>query len=505
MPPGTYTLSSTLDAEGFGYPNKSFPSGQTTGVAVSNANLIGQSVAISDPAPYAITSTPSINAVSPFDVGIVLDYGAITGTDNNGNTTEIPPFYQLQWTQSLPFPTGTPPADSVFTFPAGSTNGSGVLFLNNLTSGMDGTFQNGQVYYFRMRGWIGTGNSNNGPWATYGGQSSTPVTIGALSGAHTVSGQVNFTGAAHGPLFVGFFNPNTGSFYGQRISSPVSPQPYSVSVPDCNECYFVGIVDNNHDGAMDPGDFTNNGENGPPTVTVTASSSTQDLTIPSARSTVTLTTQSQKWTSPTNTSVTYGINLDVREANDLPVAVQLVSGPNVLHPVDMGRCADCGKVQFQYNDNLGGMAPTVGDTYGLNVTYATGTPETLNGTVTAVFSVYATSLCPQQTTFCISTTPTFSWNYPANAGDYTYQFRLMDSNFNTIWQIPSPNSNSNGFTSGQIPSTSGGSGIVWGTDPTNSSNDPSLPNLQSGQTYNWSIQTTDEQGNSATRQIWFTP
>ena len=151
------------------------------------------------------------------------------------------------------------------------------------------------------------------------------------------------------------------------------------------------------------------------------------------------------------------------------------------------------------------MAPTVGDTYGLNLTYGAGAPETLNGVVSSLFADYATSLCPQQTNYCISTTPTFSWNYPANAGNYTYQFRLMDNNFHTIWQIPISNSNSSGFTSSQIPSTSGGLGIVWGTDPTNSSNLPGLPQLQSGQIYNWSIQTTDAQGNSATRQIWFTP
>jgi hypothetical protein len=205
------------------------------------------------------------------------------------------------------------------------------------------------------------------------------------------------------------------------------------------------------------------------------------------------------------TNVSYGVNLEVREANELPVTVQLLSGPNALHPVDIGRCPDCGSVQFQYYDSLGGTAPSVGDTYGLSVYYGGVSPEPLSGAVTAVLNAYATSLCPQQTTFCISTTPTFSWNYPANAGNYTYQFRLTDSNGGTIWQIPSSSSKANGFSSSEIPSTAGGTGIVWGTDPTNSGNHPAMPSLQSGQTYNWSIQTTDAQGNSATRQIWFTP
>src|SRR5208337_550377 len=71
--------------------------------------------------------------------------------------------------------------------------------------------------------------------------------------------------------------------------------------------------------------------------------------------------------------------------------------------------------------------------------------------------------------------PNFTWNYPANSSDFTYQFNLYQTNGTcpnnncTIWQIPSQNSNSYGFTVAQDDTTGGTATtgeIEWNQDPT---------------------------------------
>jgi hypothetical protein len=509
VPPGSYTLWAKMDAQGNGFPiNESFPVGKTTGVTVSTASITNATVAMSDPASYAITATPGLLAVSPMDLGVVVDYNAIIGTDSNGLQVEVPPYYQIQWSTSTSWP--SPTTTNSYVFPASAGDGAGIVIMNNATSGVSGNpFTNGVPYYFRMRGYISSGNAGNGGWTYFGGSSAataTPVTIGTLAGANTVSGQVTFTGTAKGPLYVGFFSPSTGQMYGEHIASPVSPQSYTVQVPTGTGYYFVGIVDNNNDGLIDAGDFADTrGSGGPPLASISASQSGLNMVIPATNTVITVTTQNSKVTNPVTTFTNYGIYFDLRYSNNEPVAVQLLSGPNIVTPVDIARCSTCGAVQFQYGNGVPGSGPSVGDTYTFNITYIDGTSEQLTGTVATLLSAYATALIPQQTTFGVSTTPTFSWNYPTNASSYTYQLSLWDNSGNQIWQIPSSSTKSSGFTSTQIPSTSGGTGISWGVDPTNSSNKPTITTLTSGTTYNWSVETIDANGNTASRQIWFTP
>jgi hypothetical protein len=149
--------------------------------------------------------------------------------------------------------------------------------------------------------------------------------------------------------------------------------------------------------------------------------------------------------------------------------------------------------------------PNVADAYTFNVTYSDGTVDT--GTVTAAVtgvltsSQLATGLSPTGTGG--STTPTFTWTYPANASSYTYSFYICCSNNSDIWDIPGNNSNSNGFTNTQIP---GSPGIAWGsTYLGDSSNTPSVTTLSNGTQYNWQIQTQDSNGNSAQTQVYYIP
>ena len=85
---------------------------------------------------------------------------------------------------------------------------------------------NSSGYYFKVTGLNANGESTS-PTPTVVG----PVTIGATSGANTLSGSVTFTGItppARAALYVGVFS-NTSGVYFQRIVNPVSPLAYSVA------------------------------------------------------------------------------------------------------------------------------------------------------------------------------------------------------------------------------------------------------------------------------------
>jgi len=233
------------------------------------------------------------------------------------------------------------------------------------------------------------------------------------------------------------------------------------------------------------------------TTSITGSASGQNLTLPSGNAIVRVTTSHGRQQGVTG-SDNYNLNFDVREGIKMPVAAQMTSGPNVINPVDLGKCIDCGNNQLEYWANTSTVSPTVGDTYAINVTYSDGTSETLNGSVSAVLNAFASNLAPY-TGSSISVTPTFTWTYPSNASSYLYEFWISDNNGNNLWQIPGNNSNSNGFSNSV-------SSIVWGTDPTgNTGNTPSVTTLTLGTSYMWNIQTMDNNGNDAVESVSYVP
>ena len=154
--------------------------------------------------------------------------------------------------------------------------------------------------------------------------------------------------------------------------------------------------------------------------------------------------------------------------------------------------------QFSYWANLNGATPKVGDSYTLNVTYSDTTTEILTVKVSAVLDdAFVTPISPQGSGASVQ--PDFSWTYPGNASNYTYQFSLCCGPNGTIWQIPSNNTKSNGFPSSTSPL------IQWGTDPTNPNpaNPPNVSSLNGSTYYSWQIQASDINGNSAQVQVNF--
>ena len=261
------------------------------------------------------------------------------------------------------------------------------------------------------------------------------------------------------------------------------------------------------------GDVQNTGDQNSTAIAITAPLTGQNPPLPSVNSTAVVSTQYFQSTYQGGSASGYNLTFDVRQANKLPVAVTLTSGPHVINPVDIGQCTYCGHAQFQYFSNLGPAVATLADTYNFTVTYSDGSQETgstVHGTVTAFGSTGAvvgasdlvTNLAPTGTS-STSITPTLTWTYPsgASSANYVYSFYMSDNNGNTIWQVPSNNSNVNGFTYAQAPTAT----LVWGTDPIPGDNSTPSSSLNTSTTYNWQIRAEDSNGNQATTQTWYKP
>jgi hypothetical protein len=488
VPPGNYTLDASMDNVGRGAANASNPSGITT-VSVIGSSRSGVNVTLSDPSsPVTVTTAPVITGVGGFNNGAIGQYTPVT----NDNGIETATSYTLQWSTSSTF-SSPPGIAGSQTFQAYGTN-LDVWLLNSTTNP---SLTTGSTYYFQAYG--SSAGTAVGPLSNIFG----PVTIGppAPVGGVTVSGAVSFTGTATGPLYAGFYNPVNSFFYGEYIPNPVSAQAYSVQVPPNADYIQIGVLDQNNDGIIDAGDIQNT--NSQAVIAINGPMANQDLTLPSSSSTASVTTQNYE--SVASGSVTYQsyyLSFEVFGQIKTPVAVQLTSGPNLIHPIDIAVCGGTGSTcgqGFQIYFPIYGNTPNVGDSYNFNVTYSDGTTGTLTATVSAVLSAFPTNLSPQTGT---STTPTFSWIDPANASSYIYQFSLCCYNGNDIWDIPGNNSNADGFSSSimSIP------WITSGNDVTGSPNNlPTVPSLTPGTTYSWSIRLKDRNGNAAQTEVQYTP
>jgi hypothetical protein len=501
VPPGDYTLTAGMDTLGQGVTNDIDPTGNAS-LTVSSANVTGADVAMTDPAVTTPSSGPQIGTIAPSNLGVVLTYNALRDSDGIEEVSG----YTVEWSTTSTFAAITSKS-----FPAVGKNAP-FWILNNGVSGLSGVFTNGTSYYFRARGELSNATVHT-PWTVWGGSTPTAVKVDppSSSGMYTVTGTVAIPSAITptGPLYVGFYNQDTGLSYSTSIASPSNstPNAYTVYVPDASATYIAfDILDQNNNGVIDVGDITNINDSSnasSPTVTITGSTSGENLTLPSVASVANTTTQYLNIINSGGTSTSYDISFDVRGQNKLPVAVALTSASNhnVIYPLDIGAClSGCGHAEWDYNAGIATAVPNVGDTYTFSVTYSDGTTGTVVGTVSAVLTAsnLPTNLQPNGTD-STSVTPTFTWTDPANASSYVYSFYLCCGSNGNIWQIPGNDSQLEGFAS-TITS------IVWGTDPTgDSSNIPSVGDLTPGTNYSWTIQLEDSNGNQAQTQVSYTP
>lgn len=539
VPPGTYTLQAWMDYLGYGIQNAFDPAGMSDQpVTVATQDVTNAAITITDPSiPGTLSRGPNPTA-SPIEQGVIVQYQPIL--DNNGVEQALA--YNLQWVETLPNIDNsetckTDPEGGIIIDP-GSGNGAIIagsgrtVILDSQNSAsvifsfpnpLFGYFLDTHTYSICMQGLAAnpaTGTFIAGPWSVVDPQVTVNPPIGG-SGTNTVSGNVTIPDSTtpSGPLYAGCYDLKTGKIYGASIESPVTASAginaYRVDgVPTGAACFMFAMVDQDNDGFITPvnpstslfntstlGDIYNTNAQNPPIVTITGNTTQDiDLTPYVNNSAATVTTQHTQVTENGNTQDSYDLVFNIRPLINLPIRATLLSGPNVVSPVDFALCTECGyQSEFNVSLSTNGVRPQVGDTYVLQVSYATDPqvpPDQLTVSVSAVLDAFPNALSP--TGAAPNNTPTFSWTDPANAGSYMYQFALWDANGNPIWQIPSLNSFLPTFSS-SITS------VPWSStsDPTGNPNPPSVSSLVSGSTYTWAVRALDNNGNSAQSQVNF--
>ena len=442
---GSYRVSAFLDTLGTGIPNGAAdPFGSTATINVGPSGVTtGVNLVLSDPAA-TIPPVPSIAVAQPGDASAFVLYNA--SDDNNGN--EVASSYTLSW--------GTDTNASIGgtkTFAAQGNNGT-VATIPKLA--------NGSVLYFKLRANSPAGNS---AFSAIKG----PVTIGAPTGANTVSGSVTFNGSATGPMLVIVHaaHGNGGLYYtvvGSQTNPPASGATYQINGVPSGDYQLAVIIDNNNDGLVDTGDFTYGFDGGSASFAVNGAT-TENVMLSTANAILSVLTNYFYSAGGSG----YGLNMGVSPVLKQVVNLTLFSGPNVAVPLDLGYSPNNGNQYVGFAN--GSIAPAVGQSYAFLVTYADGSTQILIGSLSAVLGPDNLAQNLVASSVSGADTPTFSWSPPATPPALTpFTYDLQNLGTNGI-AVPSSVTSVNLKTSGVT--------------------------LQSG-TYDWQVQVQDADGNTAT-------
>jgi hypothetical protein len=462
LQPGTYTVAAEIDALNNGQPNASNPVGSSAPFTISSDFAV-PNIALADPTPPTPV-VPSGLTVAPGNTFALVMYDQHNSSlleDSNGR--EIATSYKIYIGTDVNATNLTP-----VTFTAHGSHDNNYIF-HNLTPG---------IYYFKMSTFVGVTESALSPVVS--------ATLAAGTGPNTVSGTVTFPGTATGPLYVGVFNGT--AIYGEMIpaASLSSPQAYTFSgVPSGNYQAFA-IIDMNNNGLIDPSDITNvnSGQGGPPPLAVTGNTN-NPIVLTSAVSTINVNTSHQQFNGGSDS---YVLSLGISWGSLRPVAMTLISGPNVRVPWDMPVDSNNNNLQT----NLNAVIPQVGDTYQFQVTLydpvaQTTSTQTMPGSVTAVLNSFVTGMVMQTTTPGSVTIPLLTWVTPASTpSPYTYSVGLFatSGSIGVNWNDHGGN-NSNGLPSGTTS-------VLFNAD--GSSSVSSLPTTTN---YQWSVTVQDANGNTS--------
>jgi hypothetical protein len=517
VPPGQYTLQAWLDPATLanGSQNDADPSGKSAGLTVSTVNVTGASVTMTEPQVTAPASAPGLRALNPTNSGAAITFWGGSVTDL-ATRKEAFSSYMVQWSTDSAF-SGTP---SSAQFKAIGVNYN-VWILNNGNSGMNGSLTPGTAYYFRVRGSNAAGDSN---WSYWGGPNSVcasstcaiAVTIGepSNSGYATVTGHVTITSEMTtnptGPLYVGYYDPATRAVFGYSIANPiVGTNDFAVSVLKSATTGYIplGILDQNKDGLIDAGDINNLSDNATPVIINGDMTGMIELSYLYDR--VRILTSFYHNILPNGSPYdAYDLKFTIAPVNKLPVAVQLISGPNVITPVDIGNyCFVCNNAQFSNTVFLGGATPTTADMYTFEITYSDGSTMEDGGQVygwnnkpsVATVNNVPMNLSPVGIVPGL-VTPNFTWTYASDAADIQWRFMLSCGPDGLVWIVPGSKSSNTWFTPAQIPGS-----LAWGVDPTDNTNLPNPSPLSIGTSYTWALSGTDSWGNTVVSETSFTP
>ncbi len=467
LQPGSYFVVAEVDTLNTGIPNASNPFGSSSTVTITSSNGLGN-VTLTDPST-PVPVAPCGVTVAPGNTFALLMYNQSNGSGCNGssalqdnNGREIATSYEIYYDTNSSFTNNT-----FVTFAAHGTSDRNYIF-HSLAPG---------TYFFKMYSLVGATKSAASPTVS--------AVISAVGvGANTVSGTVTFPGTATGPLYVGVFNGST--IYGQVINTPyTSPVSYSYSGVPAGNYQAFAIIDQNNNGLIEASDIANaNGNGGPPPLTVGSGTTTNNVTLTSAVSTLSVGTSHSQFNGSNDS---YSLNFGIAWGSKRPVAITLVSGPNVIVPWDIPTDSNNGEFV-----NLNSVAPSVGDTYQFQVTFSDATTQILPATVSAVLNSFVTSMTAQTTTPGSVTAPLFTWVTPASTpSPYTYSVGLfsVSGGSNVNWNDNGGN-NSNGIPSGTTS-------VLFNADGSAQSNGSSISNLPTATNYQWFVIVQDSQGNSS--------
>jgi hypothetical protein len=467
---GTYTVAAEIDALNNGQPNASNPVGSSASFMITTSNFAVPNILLADPTPPTPV-VPSGVSVAPGNTFALVQYDQHNSSAlNDSNGREIATSYKIYIGTDVNATNLTP-----VTFAAHGAHDNNYIF-HNLTPG---------TYFFKMSTFVGATESALSPVVS--------ATLAAGTGPNTVSGTVTFPVPATGPLYVGVFNGSV--IYGEQIPTPYSSGvAYSITgIPTGNYQIFA-IIDQNNNGLIEASDITNvnnNSQGGPPPLTVGGNISNNTIALTSAVSTINVTTSHQQFN---GSSDSYGLSLGISWGSLRPVAMTLISGPNVSVPWDMPTDSNNNNLQA----NLPNSAiPVVGDTYQFQVTLydpvaQTTSTQNLSGSVTAVLNSFVTGMTAQTTAPGTVNIPLFTWVAPLSPpSSYVYNVGLYSTSgsANVSWQDFGGN-NSNG-----LPSST--TNVLFNADNSATSNGASISSLPNTTNYTWFVNIQDANGNSS--------
>ncbi len=428
------------------------PYGQTT-VAWSGTSATGADVTLTAPAAPVFSAGPAKVDVSPHDAGALVEWQII----ETANHDEYPQSYRI-YASTTPTPgPGEAGASLVKTVRAGF-----------LPSTIVEPLTNGVPYYFAVSGVTAGVESPLSPVAG-------PITIGSPPGGHVISGTIDVGFTPKGVLYA-VVNDGKKNWL-ERIPGYQASQPFSVTgVPDGR--YNVGaLVDLDSNGEIDPSDpltFRHDGT-GIPVIVSGSDQTGVSLALPGGDGLASVLTEFRL---DGSNAPQYGLRVSAGSNVKQVAKAVLISGPGVVGPIDL-RYSARPFSSFDW-DLHPVVAPVVGDTFGLEVTYDDGKTCNLDAPVTGVWSSRPTALQPIGAD-AGTAIPTFTWLAPgAPPPSFTYGINVWEtgSSNGDIW-----------FTN--LPSLA--TSILF-----NDNGSASPAALSSGKTYTWKIQARDPNGNVAT-------
>ena len=470
---GTYNVVAEIDTLNNGSPNASNPNGNTSSpITVNAASVAVPNIPLTDPTAPAPVTPAGVTAAAG-STFVLLQYSQHGNSNlNDKNGREIATSYKVYYDTNSSFTNNT-----FVTFAAHGAHDNNYIKSNLAT---------GTTYFFKISTLVGS---------TEGTASSVvSATTAAGTGTFTVSGKVTFSlpagvPKATGPLYVGLFDQTANKIYAQVIpaASLTSPQAYSVTNVPAGTYQEFAIIDMNNNGLIEPSDISNvsGNQSNPPSVTV-AGTTTSNLTITSAVSTMDITTSHMQFNGSNDS---YNLNLGLAWGSKRPVALTLVSGPNIPVPWDMPIDANN---SLQDPNFPNGAVPTVGDTYQFQYTFSDGSTQTIPSTVTAVLNSFAQSMAMQTTSPGSPTVPLLTWVTPSSTpSPYTYFVGLysVSNGTNVNWNDYGGN-NSNGIPSGTT-------NVLFNADGSANSNGNPISSLPVGANFQWFVGVQDNNGNTS--------